>query len=100
MRRKAEEESGKREMEMSLEDSRADKADITINEEVNGKSKEKDEEQVEDRKDEGKVEGKKRRWNSDVQVSERYNEEDADIIIISSDGVAFKVHSLLLTRAS
>jgi hypothetical protein len=50
--------------------------------------------------DEEKVEGKKRRWNSDVKVSERYTEEDADITIISSDGVAFKVHSLLLTRAS
>jgi hypothetical protein len=50
--------------------------------------------------DSEKVEGKKRRWNSDVKISERYDEDDADITIISSDGVAFEVHSLLLTRAS
>jgi len=100
LQRKVEEESGKQEMEMSLKGTKADKADVTVNEQVDGKGKDKDEDQVEDKKDEGKVEGKKRRWNSDVQVSERYNEEDADITIISSDNVAFKVHSLLLTRAS
>ena len=49
---------------------------------------------------EGKVEDKKRKHNADLKMSERYNEEDADITIISSDGVAFKVHALLLTRAS
>jgi len=57
------------------------------------------EEDTVDKKEE-RAEWKKRRWNSDVKVSERYNEDDADITIISSDGVAFKVHSLLLTRAS
>jgi len=49
---------------------------------------------------EAKVEDKKRKHNADLKMSERYNEEDADITIISSDGMAFKVHTLLLTRAS
>jgi Ni/Co efflux regulator RcnB len=51
-------------------------------------------------KEEKEVEGKKRKWESGIKVSERYNEEDADITIISSDGVSFKVHSLFLVRAS
>jgi hypothetical protein len=34
------------------------------------------------------------------KMSERYNEDDADVTIISSDGVVFKVHSFLLSRAS
>jgi Ni/Co efflux regulator RcnB len=55
------------------------------------------EEKVEEKKD---MEGKKRKWESGIKVSERYNEEDADITIISSDGVSFKVHSLFLVRAS
>jgi Ni/Co efflux regulator RcnB len=51
-------------------------------------------------KEEKEAEGKKRKWESGIKVSERYNEDDADITIISSDGVSFKVHSLFLVRAS
>jgi hypothetical protein len=36
----------------------------------------------------------------DLETSGRYSEEDADITIISSDRVLFKVHSFLLLRAS
>ena len=36
----------------------------------------------------------------DLETAARYMEEDADITIISSDRVAFKVHSFLLLRAS
>jgi hypothetical protein len=57
-------------------------------------------EEKEKGKEEKEVEGKKRKWESGIKVSERYNEEDADITIISSDGVSFKVHSLFLVRAS
>ena len=48
----------------------------------------------------GKVVDTKRKHNADLKMSGRYNEEDADITIISSDGVAFKDHALLWTRAS
>ena len=58
------------------------------------------EEKEEKGKEEKEVEGKKRKWESGIKVSERYNEDDADITIISSDGVSFKVHSLFLVRAS
>jgi hypothetical protein len=34
------------------------------------------------------------------KVSDRYNEEDADVILVYSDGMIFKVHSFLLVRAS
>jgi len=34
------------------------------------------------------------------KVSERYCEEDADVTLVSSDGMIFKVHSFLLVRAS
>jgi Ni/Co efflux regulator RcnB len=58
------------------------------------------EEKEEKGKEEKEVEGRKRKWASGIKVSERYNEEDADITIISCDGVSFKVHSLFLVRAS
>ena len=47
-----------------------------------------------------KAEGKKRKLDSEIKVCERYNEEDANITLISSDSVAFKVHSFILLRAS
>jgi hypothetical protein len=47
-----------------------------------------------------KAEGKKRKHDSEIKVCERYNEDDANITIISSDSVAFKVHSFILLRAS
>jgi hypothetical protein len=47
-----------------------------------------------------KSKGKKRKRDSEPEVSERYNEDDADVTIISSDRTAFKVHSLFLVRAS
>jgi hypothetical protein len=50
---------------------------------------------TEERKSEGQV-GEK----PELQVSERYNEEGADVTMISSDGVIFKVHSFLLVRSS
>jgi len=34
------------------------------------------------------------------KVSERYCEEDADVTLVSSDGMIFKVHSFFLVRAS
>jgi hypothetical protein len=58
------------------------------------------EEKDEKGEEEKEAEGKKRKWESGINVSERYNEEDADITIISSAGVSFKVHSLFLVRAS
>lgn len=35
-----------------------------------------------------------------VKWSERYNEDDADVTIVSSDGVRFKVHSFMLKSSS
>jgi len=43
---------------------------------------------------------KKRKHGSDIKVCERYNEDDANITIISSNGISFKVHSFILLRAS
>jgi Ni/Co efflux regulator RcnB len=60
------------------------------------KEKGKEEKEAEEKE----AEGKKRKWESGIKVSERYNEDDADITNISSDGVSFKVHSLFLVRAS
>lgn len=42
----------------------------------------------------------KQESKSEPKISERYNEEDADVSIISSDNVLFKVHSFPLARAS
>lgn len=36
----------------------------------------------------------------EVQMSDKYNEDDADLTIISSDSVAFKVHSNVISRVS
>jgi hypothetical protein len=38
--------------------------------------------------------------NSEPGISQRYNEHDADMTLVSSDGVKFKVHSVILLRAS
>jgi hypothetical protein len=56
----------------------------------------------EKKKRRGKKKGKgaEKEVKRNIKTSERYNEEDADITIISSDGTAFKVHSFLLLRAS
>lgn len=35
-----------------------------------------------------------------TRFSERYNEDSADIILVSSDGITFKVHSFALLRNS
>ena len=35
-----------------------------------------------------------------MRMSDRYNEDDGDVIILSSDGVTFKVHSYLLRSSS
>ena len=43
---------------------------------------------------------KKQESKTKPKISERYNEEDADVSIISSDNVLFKVHSFPLARAS
>jgi hypothetical protein len=45
----------------------------------------------------GEIKGKE---GKELKMSERYNEDDADVTIIFSDGVVFKVHSFLLLRAS
>ena len=63
-----------------------------------GKIEEIDEEKVQEVK-EGKMDTK-RKSGSDLKNHRRYNEEDANITIISSDGVSFKVHSFILLRAS
>lgn len=52
---------------------------------------------------EGNKEEVKINTNHDLapkKVSDQYNEEDADVTIITSDGVTFKVHSYLLKSAS
>ena len=43
---------------------------------------------------------KKQESKSEPKISERYNEDDADVSIISSDNVRFKVHSFPFARAS
>jgi Ni/Co efflux regulator RcnB len=68
--------------------------------EKTGEIGKEEKEEKEKEKEEKEAEGKKRKWASGIKVSERYNEDDADITIISSDGVSFKVHSLFLVRAS
>lgn len=52
--------------------------------------------------EEKKVEGikLKRKLDWEIKICERYNEDDANITIISSNGVSFKVHSFILLRAS
>jgi hypothetical protein len=37
---------------------------------------------------------------SGMKMSERYNEDNADLTLVSSDGVMFKVHSFALLRNS
>jgi len=45
-------------------------------------------------------EGEDLKEEEDLETAGRYSEDDADITIISSDRIAFKVHSFLLLRAS
>ena len=100
--REAEEDEQAQEKRISEQDAERRKSgemENPVKEAAGGKEKDMEEDTV-DEKHEEHAECKKRRWNSDVRVSERYNEDDADITIISSYGVAFRVHSLLLTRAS
>jgi bifunctional pyridoxal-dependent enzyme with beta-cystathionase and maltose regulon repressor activities len=52
------------------------------------------------RGNEGDSKGEEGKEVKELKMSERYNEEDADVTIISSDGVVFKVYSFLLLRAS
>jgi hypothetical protein len=49
-------------------------------------------------KDIGEVSGEK--GKATEKVSDRFNEDVADVILVSSDGVIIKVHSFLLVRAS
>jgi hypothetical protein len=42
----------------------------------------------------------KEREKEKEKMSDRYNEDDADVTLLSSDGMIFKVHSFLLVRAS
>lgn len=53
---------------------------------------------------EGSSSGEKEEMKKDqkpkVQMSDKYNEDDADLTIISSDSVAFKVHSNVISRVS
>jgi len=70
------------------------------NGEIDKQEKEEEGKEEKVKKEEKAVDGKKRKWESGIKVSERYTEEAADITIISSDGVSFKVHSLFLVRAS
>ena len=37
---------------------------------------------------------------SGMKVSEQYNEDSADMTLVSSDGVTFKIHSFALLRNS
>jgi hypothetical protein len=41
----------------------------------------------------------KAKQRKEIRRSEKYSDKDADVTIVSSDGVAFKVHSFLLSRA-
>jgi len=47
-----------------------------------------------------KTHPKKQESKTKPKISERYNEEDADVSIIPSDNILFKVHSFPLARAS
>ena len=38
--------------------------------------------------------------NKEPTISEKYNSDDADITLVSSDNVSFKVHSYQLMAAS
>jgi len=53
---------------------------------------------------EGSASGKKQETKTDekpeIKMSDKYNEDDADLTIISSDSVAFKVHSNVISRVS
>lgn len=53
---------------------------------------------------EGSALGEKQETKTDekpqVKMSDKYNEDDADLTIISSDSVAFKVHSNVISRVS
>jgi len=53
---------------------------------------------------EGSASGEKQEMKMDqkpkVKMSDKYNEDDADLTIISSDSVAFKVHSIVISRVS
>jgi len=43
---------------------------------------------------------KKQRKTEGLKISSRYDNEDSDITIVSSDHVHFKVHSFMLKRVS
>jgi hypothetical protein len=51
-------------------------------------------------KDEKKEDDKVHKERKTPTVSEKYNSDDADISLISSDNVLFKVHSYRLMTAS
>jgi len=57
-------------------------------------------EQLEETVKDGNGEALKGKERKELKVSERYNEDDADVTIVSSDEVVFRVHSFLLLRAS
>lgn len=64
-------------------------------------------EERKDNEDEGKDEGKEGKVDikakeniAPTKVSDRYNEDDAEVTIISSDNVLFKVHSFILKSSS
>jgi hypothetical protein len=79
-----------------------------------GKEDREEKEEKENQKEEKKTEvglkgGESELGNKDevikegkpeVKMSTKYNEDDADLIIISSDGVSFKVHTSIIVRAS
>lgn len=51
-------------------------------------------------KDQEKTDNKDKDQEVSQKMSDRYNEDDADVTIISSDGMTFKVHSHLLKSTS
>jgi hypothetical protein len=47
-----------------------------------------------------KKDGVKKEKKKKMKMSTKYNDDDADLTIISSDGFCFRVHSIIILRAS
>lgn len=84
-----------------MESTRARIAELTkrIKDDLGQVSDEEEEASMDDIKMEDTLETQER-VESGSRTSERYNEDSADMTLVSSDGVTFKVHSFALLRNS
>lgn len=85
----------------SLDSARARLDELTkrMKEDLGQVSEEEEEASMDDVKMEDTLETQEQ-VESGMKVSERYNEDNADLTLVSSDGVMFKVHSFALLRNS